>query len=116
MQVQVKIQIVTIITVLLFISYLFRLILKGKLREEYSVIWIIFGFVLVFFSFWRKGLDYIAESLGVFYAPSLLFMIGFFLVIIYLLHLSIVNSKQHQQIKDLAHEIAYLKKTLQDKK
>ncbi|MCC6837083.1 MAG: DUF2304 family protein, partial [Bacteroidia bacterium] len=36
-----KIQIIAIATSLLFLLYIVRLIIKGKLREEYSIVWIV---------------------------------------------------------------------------
>lgn len=110
-----KIQIVSIIASAMFMYFIFRLVLKGKLREEYSVVWIICTLVLIFLSVFRSLLDTVAKLLGVYYAPSLLFLLGFLAVVTFLVHLSLVNSKQQSQIKDLAHEIAFLKKKLEEK-
>ncbi len=108
-----KIQILSIIGALSFMFFIFRLIAKGKLREEYSIIWIICTLILLVFSVWRDGLDVIAKLLGVYYAPSLIFLAAIFAIIIFLVHLSVVNSKQHEQIKKLSQEMALLKeKTL----
>ena len=111
-----KIQILSIIGALAFMFFIFRLIAKGKLREEYSIIWIICTVILLIFSFWRNGLDLLAKLLGVFYAPALVFLAAIFAIIIFLVHLSVVNSKQHEQIKKLSQEMAILKnKILGDK-
>lgn len=107
-----RIQIIAIISALIFMFFIFRLISKGKLREEYSFIWIICTCLLLVFSIWRNGLDIIANALGVFYAPSLIFMGAIFAIVVFLVHLSVVNSKQHKQIKDLAQELALLKEKL----
>lgn len=104
-----KIQILSIIGALLFMFFIFRLIAKGKLREEYSIIWIVCTIILLIFSFWRNGLDLLAKLLGVFYAPALVFLAAIFAIIIFLVHLSVVNSKQHEQIKKLTQEMAILK-------
>lgn len=94
--------------------FIFRLIVKGKLREEYSIIWIICTLALLLFAFWRDGLDIIAKFLGVFYAPALIFLGAIFAIIIFLVHLSVVNSKQHEQIKKLAQDLALLKEQLEN--
>ncbi len=109
-----RLQIIAIITALSFMFFIFRLIAKGKLREEYSFIWITCTALLLLFSFWRNGLDVIAKLLGIFYAPSLIFLGAIFAIVIFLVHLSVVNSKQHKQIKDLAQEMAILKKKLEE--
>ncbi len=107
-----KIQILSICGAVLFMLFIFRLIVKGRLREEYSILWIVCTFVLLVFSFWRSGLDIIAKYLGVYYAPALIFLGAIFAITIFLVHLSVVNSKQHRQIKDLAQELALLKENL----
>lgn len=110
-----KIQIISIIGSLLFMFFIFRLITKGKLREEYSIVWIICTLTLLVFAIWRNGLDVIAKLLGVYYAPALIFLGAIFAIIIFLVHLSVVNSKQQQQIKLLAQELALLKNKLEEK-
>lgn len=104
-----KIQVISIVGALLFMFFIFRLITKGKLREEYSIIWIFCTAALLLFAIWRNGLDVIAKLLGVYYAPALIFLGAIFAIIIFLVHLSVVNSKQQQQIKLLAQELALLK-------
>lgn len=92
--------------------YIFRLIVKGRLREEYSIVWILCTIILVVFSIWRKGLEQISLLLGVYYPPSLIFLAAIFAIIIFLVHLSVVNSKLQNQIKNLAQEVAFLKQQL----
>ncbi|MFO0321605.1 MAG: DUF2304 domain-containing protein [Bacteroidota bacterium] len=108
-----RLQIIAIISAVIFMYFIFRLIAKGKLREEYSFVWITCTAFLLLFSIWRNGLDVISGLLGIFYAPSLIFIGALFAIIIFLVHLSVVNSKQHQQIKDLSQEMALLKEKLE---
>ena len=112
----IKIQIIAITVSLLFLLYIVRLIIKGKLREEYSIVWIICTLLLIIFSFWRNGLEIIANILGVYEAPNLVFTGAIFAILIYLLHLSIVVSKLHSQNKQLAQDIALLKNEVAAKK
>jgi hypothetical protein len=111
-----KIQLISIIGAILFMLFIFRLIIKGKLREEYSIIWIVCTIVLLIFSIWRDGLDVLAKLLGVYYAPALIFLAAIFAIIIFLVHLSVVNSKQHEQIKKLSQELALLKSQFEQAK
>jgi hypothetical protein len=108
----VRIQIITIIVVVLFIAYISRLIIKGKLREEYAIVWCVCAFVLILFSFWRKGLLLMSKIFGVFDPPNLIFTAFIFLILIYLLHLSVVSSKSHHSINRLTQEIALLKEKM----
>jgi hypothetical protein len=104
-----RIQIASIVGSVAFLVFIGRLIVRGKLREEYAIIWLICTVVLLIFSFWREGLHVVAEMLGVFYPPSLVFMGAIFAIIIFLVHLSIVASRLQQQLKELAQELALLR-------
>lgn len=110
-----KIQIIAITVSLLFLLYIIRLIVKGKLREEYSIVWIVCTTILILFSFWRDGLEVMARLLGVYEAPNLIFTGAIFAIFIYLLHLSVVVSKLQSQNKQLAQDIALLKQKLENK-
>ena len=107
-----RIQVVAIIAVAIFFFIIARLIVKGKLRAEYSFIWIVMGLIFLLFAVWRKSLDLLAGFFGVYYAPSLIFIFFFFMVFIFLIHLSVVNSKHHEQIKKLTQQNALLHEKL----
>lgn len=108
----ITIQIIGLLGATAFMFAVFRLIVKGKLREEYSIIWIFCTLILIVFSIWRKGLEEIALLLGVYYPPSLIFLAAIFAIIVFLVHLSAVNSKLQNQIKLLTHEVAFLKQEM----
>lgn len=110
-----KIQIITIIVNFFFIAYIIRLIVKGKLREEYAIVWIICTVFLTLFSFWTNGLEIIARLLDVYQATNLLFTGAIFSILIYLIHLSITASKLQNNIRKLSQEISLLKNELEKK-
>lgn len=109
----VRIQLITIGINILFLAYISRLIIKGKLREEYAIVWCICTFVLILFSFWRGGLDLMSRLFGVFDPPNLVFTGFIFMILIYLLHLSVVSSKSHHSINRLTQELAMLKEKME---
>lgn len=111
-----RIQIIAIAASLLFLAFIARLIIKGRLREEYAIIWIVCSLLLIVFSFWRKGLEIISDFVGVYDPPNLVFTGAIFAIFIYMLHLSIVVSKLQEQNKTLAQDIALLKEKFRDKK
>src|ERR1700744_5449892 len=104
-----KIQIITIIANILFVLYISRLIIKGKLREEYAIVWVICTAILMLFSFWRTGLEVMARLTGVYETPNLVFTGFIFAILIFLLHLIVVASKLHNDNKKLAQEVSLLK-------
>lgn len=104
-----KIQIIAIVTSILFLMYISWLIIRGKLREEYAIIWIISTLILLVFSFWREGLVVLAGYFGVIEPPNLVFTGAIFVILIYLLHLSVTVSRLQKQNKKLGQDIALLR-------
>ena len=111
----VTVQYLSLIGALVFMGFIARLITRGRLREEYSFIWIACTIILIVFSIWRNGLTVVSLLLGIYYPPSLIFLAAIFAIIIFLVHLSVVISKLQQSIKDLTHEVAFLKNELAER-
>jgi hypothetical protein len=109
-----RIQIISIVVSLAFLYFVSRLIIKGKLREEYAIFWVISTILLIIFSFWRDGLVVFAELFGVYDAPNLVFTSAIFAIFVYLIHLSVVVSKLHDKNRTLAQEVALMKTELQE--
>lgn len=102
------IQYISIGTTLIFLFIVFRLVVKKQLREEFSIIWILSAILLNIIAFWRDSIEVMADFFGVYYPPSILYIALFLLIIIYCLHMSILLSRQRNQIKNLSQEIAIL--------
>jgi len=111
-----RIQLLTILANLLFLLYIGRLILQRKLREEYAIVWLVMTILIGIFSIWPKGLDRLALTLGVYAPPNLIFTGFVFIILIYLLHLSVSNSQLQKKILQLAQEMALLKQERDAKK
>ncbi|MFI5151154.1 MAG: DUF2304 domain-containing protein [Bacteroidia bacterium] len=109
-----RIQIIAICTSVLFLLIIARLIIKGRLREEYAIVWIVSTLVLLVFSFWRDGLEVLSKLMGIIAAPNLVFTGAIFAILIYLLHLSMVVSGLQEQNKTLAQEIALTRQKMQE--
>jgi len=104
-----RIQIIIIIASVAFLFLVFRMVIKGRLREEYSIIWLLFTGILVVFSFWEKGLLLVTNLVGIYLPTNLVFTTSIFIALVYLLHLSVVASKLQKQNKLLAQEMALMK-------
>ncbi|UCC44842.1 MAG: DUF2304 domain-containing protein [Candidatus Zixiibacteriota bacterium] len=107
-----RIQILAITASVFFILLVLSLIRKRKLREEYALIWFVGGALLILFALWRNLLDMLADLVGVFYAPTILLLVGLFVGAISLLHFSVVISRHSDENKSLAQELALLKERL----
>lgn len=109
-----RIQIFAIWGSLIIAFIIFELIRKRKLMEKYALLWFGSAIVLIILSLWRNLLEKMASFLGVYYAPSALFIIVIFCGIILFLHFTIVISKLIEQNKILAQELALLKEKVEE--
>lgn len=109
----IRIQIITLAVNFAFLGYIAYLIVKGRLREEYAIVWCISSIVLICFSLWQRGLELVAEVAGVSIPANLIFAACIFAMLVYLLHLSVVASRLHEQNKKMAQEIALLKQKVE---
>ena len=108
-----RIQLILVVFSILFLINIGRLIVKGKLREEYAFVWIISTITIGIFSVWRDGVTEISTLLGIYYPPNLVFLGAILVLLLYILHLSIVVSGLQNKNKILAQEISLIKKQLE---
>lgn len=98
------------------LGFVFYLIYKKRLKEQYAILWIVLSLGILFFSVFRDTIAQLADFFGVFYAPSLLFMFAFLIFLLILIQLSTVISKLKDDIKTLTQEIGMLKREKKDGK
>ena len=103
------IQYVAITGSIVFIASVLFLISRRKLREEFSILWLVLGSVFLALSIWRKSLDIIASFLGIAYAPAAIFLILIIGIISILIHFSIAISGLTERVKTLTQEVGLLK-------
>lgn len=107
-------QIISIILSALLFLFVIELVRKGLLKERYSLLWLASTFALLVLSLWKGLLDKIAAFLGVFYPPSLLFLMAFIFLLLIVLHFSIVISIMSDKNRKLAQEIGLLKLKIEE--
>ncbi|KEO81453.1 DUF2304 domain-containing protein [Tumebacillus flagellatus] len=100
------IYLLSILFSLLFVLFVLSLVRRRKLREQYSIMWIVLGVVIVVVSVKSDWLNQLAGWLEVYYAPSLLFLIALLFCFAYLLHLTVVISKLSDRVVKLTQELA----------
>ena len=100
----------------ILVLVVFELIRSRRLREQYALLWLVTGVVLVILSAWRGGLNTIAGWLGVeTYPPAVLFAVGVLFVLAVLLHYSTVISRLSDQNTILAQRLALLEARLRER-
>lgn len=103
-----RIELLAIAMGLVIGALILELIRKKKLLERYALLWLASTVVLLVISFWRDLLEKIAYLMGVYYAPSALFIIAFFCGMLLMLHFSTVISRLTRQNTVLSQEVALL--------
>ena len=99
-----------------FIIFIVFLIYKQQLKEQYSLLWLLFGISIIILSCNPSWLEIISRWLNVAYAPSLLFLVGIVFCLILILHLTIVISKLSERVTRLTQEFALQNNELQKNK
>jgi len=89
-----------------------ELIRRGQLKERYALLWLFAGIILLIFSLSRGLLEYVAALVGIYYPPSLLFLLAFLFLLLITLHFSSVISGLSEKNKQLAQELALLRQEM----
>lgn len=92
-----------------FLLTILELVRRRKLKEQYSLLWILMGIVLLAVSMNVRLIERLADWLHIEYAPALLFLFGLLFCFVILLHLTIVITKLSQQVLRLTQEMTILK-------
>jgi hypothetical protein len=106
--VETRIQIVAIIATGGMFALVFELVRRRRLMERYALLWLFSTAVLLGLAVWKDLLEQVARTVGIFYAPSALFVIAFGFVLAMLLHFSLVISRLVDQNKVLAQQVGML--------
>jgi hypothetical protein len=91
-----------------------ELVRRRRLREEYTVFWLLTCAVFVVLAAWKGAINLVAQVLGTTLPLSALFGAGFFLVFLLTLHFSTVVTDLWRQNKRMAKEIALLEESLRE--
>ncbi len=103
-----RIQIVMVIVAIVFIASVLELIRRRRIKEEYSLLWLLAGVVVLTLSIFRSFLEDVAAAMGIYYAPSAMFLVAGLLGMALGLHVTAVISRLSDQNRILAERLALL--------
>lgn len=112
----ILINITAIITGIVLIGTIFNLMVNRKMTEAQSVLWIVMGITAIALGICPRLINIIADKLGVWYAPSLAFLIAYLTLLFIVLKTTVITSVQNNQINELFMEIVLIKKENEDLK
>ena len=103
-----RVEVVVILGSVGLLLIVLELVRRRRLKEEYSLLWLLTAVVLLALSLWRSSLDLIAKLVGIFYPPTALFVVGFGFVLLLLLYFSIIISKLSGENNNLTQRLSIL--------
>ena len=100
---------------LVLLIFVLELVRRRRLREDYSLLWLgVFGVLFILSLFPRSLLETVAQFMGIAYAPTAFFVIGFGLTLLVMIQFSIVISRLTRENKQAAQHIALLNARLRE--
>jgi hypothetical protein len=90
------------------------LIRRRLLKEKYALLWLATALVLFVFAVKRSLVEMLADVLGIYYAPSALFLLGFLFMLALNLQYTVMLSRQSERIIRLAQEVGLLRRRLEE--
>jgi len=103
-----RIRIITIVAAVAILILIVELVRRRKLKEEYSLLWVLTAALLVLLSVWYTLLVKVTHLIGGTVPSSTLFFFGLVFVISLMLHFSIRISLMERRITSLVQEIGLL--------
>ncbi len=93
---------------------IFELVRRKRLKEKYSLLWLLTAVVLLALASSRGLLDKLSLAMGIYYPPSAFFLLSFVFLTLITVQFSVVISKLSERNRVLAQELALLKSRVED--
>ena len=103
-----RIRIIAVVFSFILVIYVFELVRRRHLNEEYSMGWLVAGVSIFILSLWPGLLDFVTRLIGAALFTSTLFFFGLFFIILICLHFSIRISALTRQVNRLTQRQALL--------
>lgn len=101
-------KIFAVVASLFLLFVIIVLVKKRKLREEYSLLWILTGVVILILVLWYDLLVMITGLIGAVTPTTTLFIFGILFLMAIALHFAIKISSLSDQVKNLAQKVSIL--------
>ena len=105
---ELRVQIVAIAAAVVLLIGVLELVRRRRLLERYAILWLASAVALLVLATWTGLLETLANAVGIYYAPSALFVFAFGFILVLLLHFSVAVSRLADQNKVLAQRLALL--------
>lgn len=107
---------ISIVVAVLFLAQVLFYTSKNKLQDQQALIWLVLSFGGLMLAVFLPLINSVSQSLGVQYMPSLIFVIAFLIILTMLVFQTTTITKQQTQIKQIAQQLAYSMKHIDEMK
>lgn len=101
-----RIQFFSIIFSVAIFFFIFGLVKKKRMREEYSILWFVMSLFLLYLSLDRHAIDRLGTMFGIAYKPSVLMLMTTGFTFLVLIHITVAITRLSDQNKELIQELA----------
>jgi hypothetical protein len=106
--IQLRTQLFVIAVGVVMLLFILNLVRRKRLREQYSLLWILAATVLVLCAVFIRAVDRLAHVIGIYYPPAFLFLVAILMVMILQFHFSTVISNLREQNRSLTQDLGLL--------
>lgn len=105
----ILINIATVFIGLSLMAIIVFLLVNKKMSESQSVLWFLIGFITIVLGLFPDIIPFVADSLGIWYPPTLSFLIAFLGLLFIVLKITVITSVHENQINELFLELVLSK-------
>lgn len=109
-----RLQIVAVLTALVFLVILFLMLRKNRLALKYSLLWIFSGVVMLLLALVPGLLDMFSGLLGVYSSVNALFAVLLLCGLLLMISFTVIISKGNREIVRLTQQTALLEKRIRE--
>jgi hypothetical protein len=104
----IRIRILTIGGAVVILMMVVELVRRRKLKEEYSVLWVVTAVLTLLVSIWFSLLTSVTNAIGAVTPASTLFFFGLLFCLVLLLHFSVRISSLERRLTALVQEVGLM--------
>jgi hypothetical protein len=103
-----RIRLIAIVGAVAILIVIVELVRRRRLKEEYSLLWVITASLLVLLASWSSLLGHLTDLIGGTLPSSTLFFFGLVFILVLVLHFSVRISFLERRVTALVQEIGLL--------
>lgn len=110
----IALRISLLIGILFYLSFILLFLRQKKMTLKYSLLWLLSAVVLLIMAVFPRVTAWFTHLLGIEMAVNAVFLAFVFFILLLLISMTAIVSKQHREIKILIQHISILEKKVDD--